>query len=183
MQGLVDFTTALADGISVALPAFCYLAACSCFFFFAWNLWRWSEPHSRYQHHRIDKPWVPFVSLVLSGVYASFPHFLTMANVSAGTDMTVGLTSYAATTPPNGANVMGATPDATVINVVTLFQYFFEAFGAACVFWAILRWRGIVNGSTNGSATACGVQFLFGLLCINIVTVATGVESFFNTGG
>ena len=31
MQGLVNFTTAIADSIAVALPAFCYLMACSCF--------------------------------------------------------------------------------------------------------------------------------------------------------
>jgi hypothetical protein len=183
MQGLIDFTTALADGLAVTLPAFCYLAACGCFLFFAWTLWRWAEPHSRYQHHRIDQPWVPFISLILSGVFASFPHLLTMANVSAGTSMTVGLTTYAATTPPNGSTLMGASPDATVINVVHLFQYFFEAFGAACVFWSIIRWRSIINGSASGSQSACGVQFVFGVLCINIMSVANGVESFFNTGG
>ena len=183
MQGLVNFTTALADGIAVALPTFCYLAACGCFLYFAWTLWKWSEPHARYHHHRIERPWAPFISLALSGVFASFPTFLTMANVSAGTNLVVGLTTYAPTTAPNASSVLGATPDASVINVVTLFQYFFQAFGAACVFWAILRWRGIINGRLNGSPTACGVQFLFGVLCINVVTVATGIESFFNTGG
>src|SRR6516164_1101679 len=48
MQGLVNFTTAIADGIAVLLPALCYLAGCSCFFFFAWTLWTWSQPH---RHH------------------------------------------------------------------------------------------------------------------------------------
>ena len=90
---------------------------------------------------------------------------------------------YAPTTPPSASGVLGATPDASVINVVQLFQYFFQAFGAACVFWAILRWRGIINGRLNGSPTACGVQFVFGVLLINVVTVASGIESFFNTGG
>jgi len=183
MQGLVNFTTAIADGIAVALPTFCYLAACGCFMYFAWTLWKWSEPHGRYHHHRIERPWAPFISLALSGVFASFPTFLTMANVSAGTNLVVGLTAYSATTAPDASGVLGTTPDATVINVVTLFRYFFQAFGAACVFWAILRWRGIINGRLNGSPTACGVQFAFGILCINIVTVATGIESFFNTGG
>jgi hypothetical protein len=183
MQGLINLATAIADSIAVALPAFCYLSACGCFFFFAWSLWRWSEPPSRYQHHKIDKPWVPFISLILSGVLASFPHFLTMANVSAGTGMTVGLTTYAATTPPTGSSVLGATPDASVVNVVQMFQYIFEAFGAACVYFSIMRWRSIINGAANGSLSACGVQFVFGVLCINILTVATGIESFFNTGG
>src|SRR6516164_9862309 len=149
MQGLVNFATAIGDGIAVLLPAFCYLAACGCFFFFAWTLWTWSQPH-RHHHHHWHRPWVPWVSLILSGVFASFPQFLTTA---------------------------------TVVNVVTLFQHFFQAFGAACVFWAIMTWRAIVNGRINGSPTACGVQFVFGVLCINIVTVANGVVSFFQTGG
>jgi len=182
MQGLVNFTTAIADGIAVLLPALCYLAACGCFFFFAWTLWTWSQPH-RQNHYHWHRPWVPWVSLILSGVFASFPQFLTMADVSAGTSLTVSLTSYAPTTPPNASNVLGNAPTTTVVNVTTLFQYFFQAFGAACVFWAIMTWRAIVNGRNNGSLTACGVQFVFGVLCINIVTVANGVVSFFQTGG
>jgi len=182
MQGLVDFATAIGDGIDVLLPAFCYLAACASFLFFVWSLWTLSSPH-RHHHHHWHRPWVPWVSLVLCGVLATFPQFLTMADVSAGTNLVVSLTTYAPTTPPNADNVLGATPGATVINVVTLFQHFFQAFGAACVFWAILRWRSIVNGQIDGRPSACGVQFVFGVLCINIVTVATGVVSFFETGG
>jgi hypothetical protein len=183
MQGLVNFATALADGIAVFLPMLCYLSACGCFIFFAWTLWTWSEPHSRYNHRHIGKPWVPIVSLILCGVFASFPKFLTMANVSAGTNLVVGLTSYAATTAPNANGLPGATPEASVIDAVTLFQYFFEAFGAACVFWAIMRWRGMVNGRVTGSLTSCAIQLTFGVMCINIVTIATGIVDFFQTGG
>jgi hypothetical protein len=145
MPGLVNFTTAIADGIAVLLPAFCYLAACGCFLFFAWTLWTWSEPHRR-DHHHWQRPWVPWVSLILSGVFASFPQFLTMADVSAGTDLVVSLTTYTPTAPPNASNILGNGPAATVINVVTAFQHFFQAFGAACVFWAIMRWRAIIIG-------------------------------------
>jgi hypothetical protein len=182
MQGLVNFTTAIADGIAVMLPAFCYLMACICFFFAAWTLWTWSEPHSRYHHQHHHRPWVPWVSLVLCGVFATFPKFLTMANVSAGTNLIVGLTQYVPTPPPN-TNILGTTPDASVINVVTVFQYFFQAFGAACVFWSVVRWRGIVNGHLQESPTSCGIQFVFGVCCINILTIATGIEQFFQTGG
>jgi hypothetical protein len=183
MQGLVDFSTAIADGIAVLLPAFCYLMACFCFFFFCWTLWTWSEPHSPSRHWHHPRPWIPWISLVLSGVFATFPHFLTMADVSAGTDLVVGLTSYAPTTPPNANNVLGPSPDVSVVNVVTLFQYFFQAFGAACVFWAIVRWRGIINGHVQGSPTSCAVQFVFGVCCINIVTIATGIDQFFIQAG
>ena len=125
---------------------------------------------------------MPWVSLILSGVFASFPQFLTMADVSAGTSLAVSLSSYAPTTPPNASNVLGNAPTATVINVETLFQNYLQAFGAACVFRSIMTWRAIINGRVNGSPTACGVQFVFGVLCINIVTVANGIVSFFETG-
>ena len=183
MQGLVNLSTAIAEGIAVLLPAFCYLMACGCFFFFAWTLWTWSEPHSRYNHWSHHNPWVPWISLVLSGVFATFPQFLTMVDVSAGTNLTIGLTSYAPVTPPNANNVLGSSPNASVVNVVTLFQYFFQAFGAACVFWAIVRWRGIINGRVQGSPTSCGVQFVFGVCCINIVTIANGIEQSFQIAG
>ncbi len=97
--------------------------------------------------------------------------------------MVVGLTAYAPTTPPNVDNGLGATPQASVVDVITLFQNFFEAFGAAAVFWAIMRWRGMVNGRVNGSPTSCAIQFLFGVMCINIVQVSTGIVNFFQTGG
>src|SRR5260370_33494601 len=149
MQGLVNFTTAIGDGIAVLLPAFCYLAACGCFLFFVWTLWTWSEAHRRHQHYW-QRPWVPWVSLILSGVLASFPQFLTMADVSAGTNLAVSLTTYAPTTPLNASNILGNAPTTTVINVVTLFQHFFQAFGAACVFWAIMRCRASINGLLDG---------------------------------
>jgi hypothetical protein len=183
MQGLVNFATAIADCIAVALPALCYLMACLCFMFAGWTFRSWAY-HDHHQHHHFhNRPWVPFVSLILSGVFASFPQFLNMANVSAGTNLVTSLTSYQATTPGSASNVLGATPQNTVINVVTMFQYFFEAFGAACVWWAIVRWRAIVNGRNEGSPTACAVQFVFGVMCINILTVANGVVAFFQTGG
>jgi hypothetical protein len=182
MQGLVNLTTAIADGIAVALPALCYLAACSCFLFAGWTFRGWAYQH--HHHHQFhDRPWVPFVSLVLSGVFATFPRFLNMANVSAGTNLTTSLTSYVATAPGNASDILGATPQNTIINVVTLFQYFYETFGAACVWWAIVRWRAIVNGRGQGTPTACAVQFIFGVMCINILAVARGVVAVFQTGG
>ena len=183
MQGLVNFSTAIADSIAVALPALCYLMACGCLFFAAWTFRSWAYHNHSHHHHFHNRPWVPFISLILCGVFASFPHLLTMANVSAGTSLAVSITKYQATTPGNAANILGATPQTTVINVVTLFQYFFQAFGAACVFWAIVTWRSIVNGVTRGSPTACAIQFAFGVMCINILTVANGVVSFFQQSG
>jgi hypothetical protein len=41
----------------------------------------------------------------------------------------------------------------------------------------------MVNGRVNGSPTSCAIQFLFGVMCINIVQVSTGIVNFFQTGG
>lgn len=183
MQGLVNFATAIADGISVLLPAFCYLMACTCFLFAGWTFRGWSYTGHSHHHHYHQRPWIPFVSLLLCGTFATFPHFLNMANVSAGTNLTTSLTSYAATPPGSASGILGATPSNTVVNVVALFQYFFQAFGAACVFWSLVTFRSIVNGYSRGTASACGIQFVFGVLCINILTVANGVVALFKTGG
>lgn len=176
MQGLVNLSTAIGDAIAALLPAACYLAALSCFVFAGWTLWSMAGGSTQHRH----RPWVPFVSLLLSGVFASFPVLLTKANASLGTGVVASITSYAPTAAPTAsAGLLGATPTASVLNVVLLFQYFFQPFGAACVFFAVLRWRAIVNGRVQGSPLACGVQFVFGVLCINVSTVAAGIVSFF----
>ncbi len=181
MQGLVNFATAMGDAIAVLLPALCYLAACISFFFAAWTFRSYAYPHHHQHRHQ---PWVPFVSLILAGVFASFPQFLTMASVSAGTSVAASLTSYAPTTPGNASNILGSTPQNTVVNVVQLFEHFFQMFGAACVFWSIVTWRAIVNGRSNGSPVACAVQFTFGVMCINMLTIANSVLSLLSaTGG
>ncbi len=77
MQGLVNFATAVGDAIVGSLPAACYIMACISFFYFAWTLWTWSAPHSASHHLRHSKPWLPFVSLALAGVFATFPAWLT----------------------------------------------------------------------------------------------------------
>jgi hypothetical protein len=181
VQGLVNLATTIADGISVLLPAFCYLAACGSFLFAAWAFRNYAY-YPDHRHHFHARPWIPWVSLVLCGVFATFPGFLTMANVTEGSGLVIGLTTYSPTTPPVASNPLGATPGATVVNVVTLFQYFFQAFGAAVVFWAIVTWRAIINARSNGSQTACGVQIIFGVLLINIISVANGIVSLLTTG-
>ena len=184
MQGLVNFSTAIADSIAVALPALCYLMACICFMFAGWTFRSWAyHSHHHQQNHFHNRPWVPFVSLILCGVFIDFPVILDKIDVSVGTNLPAILTTYQATTPGNASNILGATPQNTVVNVVKLFQYFFQAFGAACVWWAVVRWRAIVNGRNQDSPTACLVQFAFGVMCINILTMANGVVKLFQTGG
>lgn len=177
MQGLVNFESALADGIAVMLPAFCYLAACMCFLNGAWGLRTLAAGATAANPN--PRPWVPILSIVLSGLFATFPEFLNKANVSLGTGLVASLTTYAPATAPVAGTIVGATPFDTMLNVVGAFRHFFQMFGAACVFFAVLRWRAIVSGRVDGSTLGCGVQVLFGVLLINIVTVTDGVIGLF----
>ncbi len=178
MQGLVNFTGELGYALSVLLPTFCYLAALACFLFAAWGFWMQANPENPFR----GRPWIPLLSLLLSGAFASFDSVLIMANQSAGTSVQVSigaLTSYA---PPNeSAFALGGTPGDTVVNVVQLFQAFFQSFGAMACFFAIVAWRSVVNGRSNRSQGGCAVQFVFGTMLINILTVTQWLVSMFQT--
>jgi hypothetical protein len=177
VQGLVNFASDVGQAIAVFLPALCYLAAIGCFLVAGWSLWRQAQPDNP---HR-GKPWVPIISLLLCGVFATFDRFLTMANVSAGTGLQVtlvqGLTSF---TPPTvNANVLGSTPGQTVANIVQLFLGFFQPFGALMCFLAVMAWHAIVRGHSTRSQAGCGVQFVFGIGLINIATISQWLISLF----
>jgi tetrahydromethanopterin S-methyltransferase subunit E len=80
---------------------------------------------------------------------------------------------------PTGAALMGASPSATLVNVVTLFQAFFQSFGALVVFFALVSWRSVVNGQTNRSQMGCVVQFVFGIMLINILAITNALIGMF----
>ncbi len=175
MEGLASFAGQLAQIFAVLLPTFLYTSALGLFLFGAWALWQQAHPHNPFR----GKPWVPWVSLLLSGACASFPTILTKINISGGSDVTVsvvdGLTSYTPVTPPSG--ILGATPGATVLNVVDLFLGFFQAFGALACLFAVLAYHASVTGRGNRTWSGCGVQLFFGVCLINIHTIAAWVVS------
>ena len=140
-----------------------------------WGFWRQAHPDNPFR----GRPWVPFVSLLLSGVFSSFNRLLTMANASAGTALTVSIAPLTTYTPPTTTGVLGLGPGATVVNVVIFFQGFFQAFGAAACFVAVLAWWAIVKGRSNRSPGGCGVQFVFGIMLINILTISTWLVAVF----
>jgi hypothetical protein len=177
VQGLVNFASTIGQGIAVLLPALCYLTAIGCFLFGAWGIWRQAQPDNP---HR-GRPWVPIISLLLCGVFATFDKFLTMANVSAGTGLEVslvaGLTSF---TPPTvTSSVLGDTPGQAVANIVQLFLVFFQPFGALMCFLAVMAWHAILRGHSNRSQVGCGIQFIFGIALINISTISQGLIGLF----
>ena len=75
------------------------------------------------------RPWIPFLSLVLSGAFASFDKICNMALATAGSSVTASISSllsYSPPTVPDGSTLMGSAPSATLVNIVTLFQAFFR---------------------------------------------------------
>jgi hypothetical protein len=146
-----------------------------CFIFSAWGFWLQASPGNPFA----GRPWVPLISLLLSGAFASFTKVLSMANASAGTNLAVTLNPLTSYTPPTAPVGLGATPGDTMVNVVTLFQLFFQSFGAMACFVAMVRWRSVINGQSNSSQTACLVQFAFGIMLINVLTIAQWLQTIF----
>jgi hypothetical protein len=178
MQGLVDFANKVGEAFAILVPTFCYLAALMCFLFAAWGFWMQSHPQNPF----FGRPWIPFLSLVLSGAFASFDKILNMALATAGSSVTASissLSSYSPPTVPGGSTLMGSSPSATLVNIVTLFQAFFQSFGAMVVFFALLSWRSVVNGQANRSQMGCVVQFVFGIMLINILAITNAVVAMF----
>ena len=177
MQGLVNFAGDIGNAIAIFIPTICYLMALFCFLFAAWGFWMQSDPTNPFH----GRPWIPLVSLILSGAFASFDHVLTMANASAGTHLTVSVGALTSYSPPAVNNVLGNAPADAIVNVVTLFSAFFQSFGALACLFAVIAWRGIVNGQNNRTQGGCVVQFVFGVMLMNIVTVTTWLTQIFQT--
>lgn len=176
MSGLVNFAYAIGNILAVMLPTICYLGAMVLFIVGAWGLWRQSQPDNPFR----GRPWVPVLSLVMCGVLASFDRVLTMANRTGGSSLTVStasITSYVS--PPGGASVIGATPTATLVNVVEIFSPVFQSFGALACLFAVLAWRSTVVGQSRRPQTASAVQFVFGVLLMNCVTVSQWLAGLF----
>jgi hypothetical protein len=128
------------------------------------------------------RPWIPFLSLVLSGAFASFDKVLNMALATAGSSVTASITSlssYSPPTVPDASTLMGSSPSATLVNVVTLFQAFFQSFGAMVAFFALVSWRSVMSGQANRSQMGCVVQFVFGIMLINILAITNALIAMF----
>lgn len=149
MQGLVNFASQVGLLLSMLLPPICYVGACFLFIVAGWGFWRQAHPDNPFR----GRPWIPLVSLLLSGVLASFDRILTMANRTGGSDITVQVAAMTSYVPPaaGSGSVLGATPTDTVVNVVTLFEQFFQAFGAMACLMAVLAWRATVVGQSRRS--------------------------------
>ena len=178
MQGLVNLVTQIAAALGILFSPACYLGAIWCFIHSGWAFKRQSEPDNPYR----GRPWVPWVSLLMCGVLASFDVFLTKVNVSLGSDVHVGLSNLTSYTPVDApADWLGAGPGETIMNVVVLFKSFFQTFGAMAALTAAFAFRSTLIGQTNRSRLGCGIQFLFGMALINVVLISAWLVALMQT--
>ena len=179
MQGMVDFAQQCALIFAVLLPTFLYACAIGFFLFAAWGFWQQAHPHNPFR----GKPWIPMVTLVMAGAMASFPAILSKTNISAGSSVTVsqeaGISSYSTATDPG--DILGDNPEEALVNIVTAFEGFFQTFGAMVCFFAMYAWWAAMSGRSNRSWGACGVQFVFGICLINVLTITQWLANFFTS--
>jgi len=178
MQGLINLVDDLALGMAWLLPTACAIAAWMSFLFGAWGLWQQRQPQNPF----VGKPWIPGLSLVLSGAFASFDRILTKSAASVGADTQVSLgSSVTGYTDSSTTTSLGTDPESAILAIVSDFSLFFEMFGAWAAFFALVSWNASVTGKTNRSKLSCFVQFVFGVILLNPVTEATWILSHWTT--
>ena len=181
MQGLVNLVNDLALAMAWLLPMACYIAAWIAFLTGAWGLWQQRQPQNPF----VGRPWVPWIGIVLSGVFATFDRILTKSTTSAGLDTQVSLgasvTGY--TDAATGSVISGTGPEDAILSIVSDFALFFEMFGAWAAFMAVVAWNASATGKTNRSKLSCLIQFVFGVILLNPVKEATWILNHWTTSG
>ncbi|AOX18422.1 hypothetical protein [Kozakia baliensis] len=178
MEGLVSFTNDIAIAMAWVLPAACYAAAFYCFFTGVWGIWQQHQPQNPY----VGKPWVPYLSVVLAGVFAAFDRILTKSATSANLDIDVSLSSASPTGYTGSVDpIAGTGPKDAILTIVSEFALFFQMFGAWVAFFAILAWHASNTGKTNRGKMSCFLQFAFGVVLLHPQKEATWLLSYWPT--
>ena len=47
------------------------------------------------------------------------------------------------------------------------------------MFFALVSWRSVVNGQANRSQVGCVVQFVFGIMLINVLAITNALVAMF----
>lgn len=177
MQGFVNLAADIAFGITAMIPAICYLGGgillLASFYGF------WQIPHAG--SHTSRRPIWPFVSLFFAATLLSFDQMLNFANNTFGggvqTNLSQGLTSYQ---PPqvNSSSFAGATPQDMLLNIITTFDFFFQAYGALIVLLALFAFYENQRGNRHRYGHPI-VQTVFGIAVMNIQSIASAVIGYF----
>ncbi len=95
-----------------------------------------------------------------------------------GQPETSSLTSYTAPTVDTSA-LMGATPEATLLNIINVFIYFFRSYGALIVLLGIFSLKAVTEGRKRGGTGTSIIMSVFGFAVMNVDTIAAAVMQYF----
>ena len=115
----------------------------------------------------------------------SFDKILSMALASRGSSLSASITSlssYFAAERVRHVVPDGIDAERQLVNVgvVPPFQGFFPEFPGRCApSLRLSRWRAVINGHANPSQMGCVVQFVFGIVLINILAITNALIAMF----
>ena len=177
MQGFVNLAADFGQAIAILIPLICYLMGGGLLIASIYGFWQWHSP-SRAPRH----PWMPIVALFTSAALLSYDRMLNYANNTFGggvsTSLSSILTSYTAPTVDTAA-MLGATPEDTLLNIITAFEAFFQAYGALVVLFGLIGLHHVMQGNRQHGASKPIVQMVFGIAVMNILSIATTVMGYF----
>ena len=183
MQGFVNLATDVGEVIAILIPLICYLGAGGILIASGWGLWQMNRPGSFYEKH----PWVPFVGPLFAGMLLTFDRVLnegsnTMGGGGAAASMAAAVTSY---TPPtvDPTTLLGATPEATLLNIITTFIFFFRSYGALIVLLGLFKLKGVTDGNKRGHTGTSLIMITFGFAVMNADTISSDIMSHWHSTG
>lgn len=179
MQGFVNFADDIGQAITVIIPFLCYIIGWSFMIGAGWGMWHLSSG----RHSRLAaRPWMPFVTLFVGAALLTFDRMLNLGEGTLGSSQTAsladGMTSYTDPTVTT-STLAGSSPEATVLNVISMFEYFFVAYGALIVLAGILALHHVSEGRRQHGPLLPAIQILFGFCVMNIETIAPYIMSYF----
>ena len=177
MQGFVNLASDLGEVIAILIPLICYLSAGGILIASGWGLWQMNRPGSFYEKH----PWVPFVGPLFAGMLLTFDRVLnegtnTMGGGGATASMAAAVTSY---TPPtvDPSTLLGTTPEATLLAIITTFIFFFRSYGALVVLLGLFKLKAVVDGNKRGHTGTSLVMIVFGFCVMNVDVICAAIMS------
>lgn len=179
MQGFVNFADDIGQAISVIIPGLCYIVGLGFVLGAGWGMWQLSSG----RHGRLSaRPWMPFVTLFIGAALLTFDQMLNLGEATFGStqqaSVVAGMTSY---TPPtvNANGLVSTSPEQTILNVISVFQYFFVSYGALIVLMGILGLHQVSEGKRRHGPALPTIMIVFGFGVMNIDTIAPFIMSYF----
>ena len=176
MQGFVNLGADVGVAIAVLIPLICYLTGGGLLIASIYWFWQWLNPARSIRH-----PWMPFAALSTSSALLSYQRMLNFANATFGGGVTTSssaLTSYTAPTL-DPSTMAGATPEDTLLNIITAFEFFFQSYGALVVLFGLLGLYHVMQGNRQHTASKPIVQMVFGVAVMNVHSIASTIIGYF----